>query len=159
MIRQAKFGDIPEIARLMQAMYLRSKYVGRDEIDIKEAKALAVQSVQRHGLKTPGGTCVFVAQDREPLTGFIIGVLDRVYHIGRKLMATDIFWYADDGSPRDAIMLFDAYLKWAGSVPGVIELKNGATDAIGGDYSRVAKLYERRGFKQTGVIYEKAVQS
>jgi hypothetical protein len=156
MIRPAKHGDIPAIAALFEEMYARSKYKGRDEIDMKLCKSLAMQSIQRHGLQSAGGACVFVI-DANGVCGFVIGVLDRVYHVGRKLMASDLFYYASArAQPREAIKLYDAFLAWAASIPGVIEIKSGATDAIG-DYSRVENLYRRKGLVQCGVLYERVV--
>jgi hypothetical protein len=153
MIRQAKCGDIPALTELMLDMYRRSQYVEYDEPDIKETKSILLQAITRHGLKAAGGTCVFVIEEDGTLTGFIIGVLERFYHIGKKLSATDLFYYAIDGAdPREAIRLFDAYLEWARKIPNVIRIRNGATDAIG-DYGKVEKLYQRRGLTQEGVIY------
>lgn len=154
-IRAAKFADLPKIADLMTEMYERSKYKARDEIDMKEAKALVMQSIQRHGLKTLGGTCVYVIEGEGKLDGFIIGVLKRTYDIGKKLQATDWFFYAREGvEPRSPIALFDKYLAWAEAIPDLVSLVNGATDAIG-DPGRVEFLYRRRGFVQCGVIYER----
>lgn len=157
MIRQAKFGDIPALAALMDEMYRRSKYRDRDEIDMKSAKALVMQCIQRHGMQRAGGSSVFVIDRDGKIDGFIIGLLEPIYHIGKKLTATDLFYYArEKARPQDALRLFDQFIAWAESIPDVIEIRNGATDAIG-DYRRVEALYRRKGLAQSGVIYERSV--
>lgn len=158
-VRDAKFADTPAIVHLLHEMYLKSPYVGRDEIDDRLARSTVMQSIQRHGLMRDGGCWVQVAEiggDRR-VVGFIIGMLDRVYHIGTKLMATDLFYYAnDDADPKDAIRLLDNMIQWAESNPQVAEIKLGAVDTVG-DYRRTEKLFQRRGFTQCGVIYSKEV--
>lgn len=157
MIRKAKFGDIPALTELFLEMYDRSKFKGLDEPNIKAVKSIMMQSIQRHGNARAGGTCVFVIDREGALKGFIVGALEPVYHVGYKLQATDIFYYASKGAGRDAIRLFDAFIEWGESVSDLLHFQNGATDAVG-DYSRVAALYERRGFRQSGVIYERSQQ-
>lgn len=154
MIRPAKFGDINALVELMKEGHARSKYAGRDEVDVKEAKALLMASIQRHGLKREGGTCVFVT---DQVDGFMMGMVDRVYHVGTKLVAQDLFYYAREGvKPQDAVGLLGAYLDWAESIPNVIEIRNGVTDIIG-DVERVEALYRRRGFTRCGVIMERKI--
>lgn len=154
-VRPARFGDIPILTELLEQAYRRSKYRDRTPVSIKEAKALLVQAIQRHGLAAAGGACVFVSEHDGAVDGFISGLLDRVYHIGEKLSATDFFFYvAPDGSPASAGGLIDAFVDWALGIEAVIEIRLGATDIIQ-DYERTAALYRRKGFIQTGVIYER----
>jgi hypothetical protein len=158
-IRNASAVDTPAIYALLEEMYRSSPYVDRDQIDARLAKALIVQAIQRHGGHNDGSTWVQVAvTDDGAVCGFIIGMLDRVYHIGQNLMATDLFFYANqDADPRDAIRLLDGLIGWAESNPKVIEIKLGAVDTVG-DYRRTEKLFQRRGFEQCGVIYAKEVR-
>ena len=122
---------------------------------MKVAKSLLVNSIQRHGAVGVGGTCVFVSENDGAIDGVIVGVLDRVYHVFDKLSATDLaFYVAPGGSPSSAGALFDAFFEWAEGIEGVIEVQIGATDMIQ-DYERTAALYRRKGFTQTGVIYER----
>ena len=154
-VRPAKFGDINRLAELLEQGYQRSKYRDRGSIIIKETKALLVNAIQRHGLKSAGGSCVFVSEHDGLVDGFIAGLLDRVYHIGDKLSATDFFFYvAPDGSPTSAGGLIDAFIDWALDIETVAEIRLAATDIIQ-DYERTAALYRRKGFTQTGVIYER----
>ncbi len=159
MIRQAKFGDIPRLTELLEQGHQRSKYRDRGSINIKEAKSLLVNAIQRHGLTSAGGSCVFVSEHQGVVDGFIAGLLDRVYQIGDKLSATDIFFYvAPDGSPASASGLADAFIEWALNIEAVIVMQLSATNIIQ-DYERAAALYRRKGFTQTGVIYERRTDS
>jgi len=145
---------MPALVALLTDMYERSKYRNIVDVDWKVAKSLLLQAITRQGAKCAGGSCVFVIDRSGYIEGFIVGILDRVYHIGAKLMATDLFYYVRPSSgAHDAAKLFDAFVDWARSVPDVIEIRNGATDAIG-DFRRVEKWWQRRGMKQVGVIYE-----
>ena len=153
--RPARFGDIPRLAELLEQAHQRSKYRDRTTVNVKEIKALMMQSIQRHGLAQAGGSCIFVTEHQGAVDGFIAGLLERVYHVGDKLSATDFFFYvAPDGSPASAGGLIDAFVDWARGVEAVIEIRLGATDIIQ-DYQRTAALYRRKGFIQTGVIYER----
>lgn len=154
-VRVARFGDIPKIAALLEEGYRRSKYRDLGTMSAKEAKALLVQAIQRHGLKTVGGSSVFVSEHEGAVDGFIVGMLDRVYHVGNKLWANDVFFYVTPkGSPRSAGRLFDAFLDWADSIENAVLIQGSATDIIQ-DYDKVAALYRRKGMVQTGVIYER----
>ena len=155
MVREAKFGDIPRLAELLEQGYQRSKYRDRSSVSAKESKALLVNAIQRHGLTSAGGACVFVSEHEGAVDGFIAGLFDRVYHIGDRLSASDIFFYvAPDGSPTSAGHLADAFIEWALDNEKVITMLLSATDIIQ-DYERVAALFRRKGFTQTGVIYER----
>lgn len=158
MIRRAAFTDIPRIYALMEEMYARSKYAGRGSIDAQKAKGLLMTCIQRHGAPGDGGTLVMVAEKEGAVVGFIIGILEGVYHIGRELMATDLYFYVSPkGNAGDAGALLDAVIQWAKSNPRVIELCFGVTDAIG-DYQKPSALYRRRGFKQAGAMWEIALE-
>lgn len=155
MVRKAKFGDIPRLAELLEQGARRSKYSDRCSFDMKETKSLLVNAIQRHGLASAGGSCVFVSEHAGAVDGVIVGVLDRVYHIFDKLSAGDLaFYVTPGGSPRSAGALIDAYFEWADGIDAVIETLLGATDIVQ-DYEIAAALYQRKGMVQTGVIYER----
>lgn len=155
-IRPAKFADIPRLTELVKEGYERCKYKDLGAVDEKAAKGLFMHAIQRHGLQTEGGACVFVAERNGKVEGYIIGVLARVYHVGDHLEASDLhFFQSENGNPADAVRLFGAYIKWASGNKKVVIARNGATDIIDPDWSRAAKLFERAGFVQSGVIYER----
>lgn len=156
MIRRARFGDIPGLYRLIGEGHANSRYAASEEIDEREAKALLMRCIQRHGSPNVGGSCVFVAEAGGRIDGFIVGLLDRVYHLGRRFSAEDLFFYVSpDSEPTMAGRLIDAYVAWAEANEKVIEIKLAATDIID-DWRRTAHLYERKGFHQIGAIYERA---
>ena len=143
------------MAELLEQGHRRSKYRDRGSVNTKEAKSLLVNAIQRHGLPSVGGACVFVSEHEGVVDGFITGLLERVYHIGDKLSATDFYFYvAPEGSPTSAGSLADAFIEWALGIEAVIVMQLSATDIIQ-DYERAAALYRRKGFTQTGVIYER----
>ena len=159
MIRPAKFGDIPRLAELMEIMYQRSIYRDDCGFDEKEAKALLVRCIQRHGGRQDGSTFVTVAERNDVVQGFIIAALSRLYGIGTKLAAADTHFYVDTGAhPRDAFKMLNAYVAWAKENDQVIEINLCATNAVG-DFERTEKLYKRLGFAPFGVVLTKRVNT
>ncbi|MCB1511065.1 MAG: hypothetical protein KDJ36_09180 [Hyphomicrobiaceae bacterium] len=156
MVRDANFADIPAMVAVLYAGYLKSHYAGDDrvEFDVREAKRLLMQAIQRHGHLTGGGTWVQVAESNGTVTGLIVGTLSRVYAIGTRLMATDLFWVAcDDVDPLDPARLMRNMMAWARSNPDVIEVKCGTTAIIRDDPAAAGVILERLGMKQYGNIY------
>ena len=157
MIRPAKFADIPAMAGMLDEMFQQSIYVGHDEPDMKVAKGLLMHALQRHGSPGYSGTNVMVADVGGKAEAMLVGVTDRVYHIGHMMTATDLYYYASPrAGARAAIALIDNFLDWAEGHPKVVEICLGATNAVG-DYHRTELLYRRKGLEQTGVMYGKMI--
>ena len=138
MIRDARFADIPAILMLLQEGYARSHYAkeGRASIDVKEAKRLLFNAIQRHGGQTGGSCWVQVSEANGTVCGLIAGTLARPYMIGTGLMATDLFWLAGTGCPvGDAFRLMRGMIEWATAKPDVIEIRCGTTAAIQARFS------------------------
>jgi hypothetical protein len=153
-IRTANFADVPRLAELVQDGYARSIYAGRGSIDVKATKALMVSSIQRHGHKGEGGTLVLVAEHNGAVEGFMIGILNRVYAVLDKLMASDFMLYCSErADPADAGKLIRRLQDWGRKNPEVIEIVMGLHSLIE-PWQRAAPLYERAGMTQTGAIYE-----
>ena len=155
MIRDAKFADIPGIIGLLEYGYAHSHYAKAKlaRIDQKEAKRLLVQSIQRHGGKNGGACFVQVAESFGVINGLILGTLARVYAIGDKLTATDLFWLAAPTvNPSEPLRLMKNMVEWAWKSPHVIEVKCGAT-AIIQDPEGAGSLLERLGMTKFGNIY------
>lgn len=160
MIRDAKFTDIPAIVWLMQDALARSHYAsgGMGEIDVAEAKRMLVTAIQRHGHRTGGACWVQVAETSGIVTGLILGTLARVYSIGTKLYATDLFWITSPAvDPRDSIGLMRGMVKWAESCPNVVEIKCGTTQTINEDAGKAGKVLRRLGMAPYGEIYRKEI--
>lgn len=161
MIRNAKFEDIPAIIELLHDAFSRSHYAKEKvgAIDVKEAKRLLLQSIQRHGYSHGGACWVQVAESHGIITGLILGTLVRVCVIGDKLMATDLFWIASNiVEPGDPYALMKGMINWAKSCPEVVEVKCGSTAIIRDNPEEAAAVLKRLGLKRYGVIYREAIR-
>lgn len=157
MIRPAKFVDIPRLVDLLCEMHGASKYAGTVDVDRKAAHTLMQQCVTRHGGKHEGAALVMVAEHEGQIEGFVVGLLDRVYHIGTKLAANDVYLHVTEkGRPRDVRRLLDAYVAWAAENPKVAEIRLSWTDTMEGA-EKIDGLYKRMGFRRCGAIYERGV--
>lgn len=157
MIRPAKFADIPRMVEILKEIHLRSIYADWGEIDLPETKRLLLHSIQRHGHLNAGGTLAMVAEKDNQVEGLIIGVLDRIYGIGTKLYATDLFFVATPlVDPRDPPRLVDALIAWAKQAPLCRQITMGVTTAAG-DPKRTGKILARKGLRPSGEMYSMEV--
>lgn len=148
-VRAAQFVDIPRLVDLIQRTHAGSIYAQRCSIDVKLLKATLLHAIEKHGGKKCGSSLVMVSEEAGIVTGLLLGLVDRVYVVMDRLYVTDLFYVCPN--PRDALKMLARLLAWAKSIPGVIEVRLGATDAIG-EWARVQRLYERLGMKQSGVM-------
>lgn len=150
MIRDARFQDIPRIRAILREAYERSDYVkGLCGFDDGEATRLLAHGIQQHGAET----LVCVAERNGTVEGFIFGVLSRVYHVGDRNMASDLFWLATENvDPRDPRRLMKAMVAWGRSMPNVVEIRCGAT-AILQDPESAGRILESLGMDRYGLIY------
>jgi hypothetical protein len=157
-VRAAKYADISGLCALMRDGHARSKYADVGGIDTAEARQIFMGAIQRMASTGPGACCVFVAEGEEGINGVFIGVLERVYHVGDKLSATDLFFYTAPGAnPWAASTMLEGFEKWASANPRVIEIRLGVTDVIDANPETLAGIYEKRGYKRVGVILERKV--
>ena len=155
MIRPARHVDVWRIVELLVKKQGESVYAGRVSVDEPAARKLVTSLIQRHGGSNDGAACVFVAEQDDTICGFIIGALSRVYLIGDKLVAQDMFLVADDGAPAFACSkLIDAYIAWAEACPKVIEINLSWTDILETGPAMGA-VYERKGFVRCGAVYRR----
>lgn len=155
MIRQAKAAtDIPAIEAMLRDMHAASKYAGRVDICEKTMRELLLAMIAQQGQNGAQASFVRVAEEDGEPVGFVIGVLDRIYHIGKKLRANDVYLYVKPGAKLGhTLRLVDAYIGWALANPKVLEIVLSWTDTLPGA-ERIAKLYGRKGFTKCGEIYE-----
>lgn len=150
MIRPAIFGDMNRLLVLMKQLHERSVYADR-EMDEGQFRHLCQQAIMQHH-KGKGG-CLFVWEQGGVIEGFIMGAVDRLYLIGKDLIASDLFTFTSTlASPRAAGKLIDAFIAWAKTVPGIYQIQMGVTGAAQ-DWHRAAKLIERRGFIADGAMF------
>lgn len=154
MVRPAQFADILRLVDLAHELHARSVYAGRATADVPAFKALCVRSIRAHGL----GACLFVSEKDGNITGFIFGVIDKIYGILKEHYATDVLFYvSDEGAANDARDLIDSFISWASGVPSVIEIRCGISNAVM-DWKRTSKLYARKGFVQDGVTLVRRIE-
>lgn len=159
MIRPAKFADVPAMVGIMEARYQVSLYAKLGAMDVPAAKRLLVGSVQRHGGTGEGATLVMVAEGLAGVTGFIVGLLDRVYHVGVPLTCTDLFFTSQPGANDfDPVGLLGSVVAWGEANPRVVELKMGVVDTFGTDLDRADVLYRRFNLERCGAIYRRSIE-
>ena len=150
MIRPAKHQDIPRCRAIMRDAYDRSDYAGTlCGFDDAEATRLLVHAVQKH----QDGAFFEVAESKGEVEAFIVGILSRVYCVGTKLRASDLFWLATEQvEPRQPRKLMKNMITWARSNPDVVEVYCGAT-AVVQDPDKAGRILESLGMKHYGAIY------
>lgn len=153
MIRKATYQDAPAIMALIRAQHAKSKYATRCRIAEPALQHLVTSMIGQQGQIGPQGTLVLVAEHNGEPVAFIAGILDRVYQIGAKLTAQDLFFVNEGGSVGDTLKLLDGYIAWARSIRAVLEIVVSWSDTLPGA-EQVAKLYARKGFSKTGELFE-----
>jgi GNAT superfamily N-acetyltransferase len=156
MIRPAKHADTPALLVLLTEAHAQSRFAtdGFVSVDMRYAQKLLGQLIQRHGHTHDGGSCVFVFERDGVIEGFIAGVLDRVYHIGDMLQASDMFLFARAGRGPIAPLLIEAYIDWSSANPHVLEIMLSWSDALDSG-AKAGALYERMGFTRCGAMYRR----
>lgn len=159
MIRAARFMDVIRLAELLAQSHEATRYADL-AFDAAAARKLLAQFVQRHGGTHDGATCLFVLENGEGvICGFVAGAMDRVYHVGEKLAANDVFLIAaPDAPPTTARRLLAAYIDWAQRAPDCVEIRLSWTDALPTG-ERMGPIYQRMGFRKCGEIYERATRA
>lgn len=154
MIRPAKSVDAFSLTDLLGELHGVTIYKGL-ELDAAYARKLFAQFAQRHGGSHDGATCLFVHERKGVIGGFVAGMLDRVYHVGEDLWATDVFIHVKAGEPASTVRdLLNAYVEWAEGNPRVFEVRLSASYATE-DGKRVCAVFERMGFEECGRTYRR----
>lgn len=153
MLRGPKsFADVLGIIDVLRWGHENSAYRGLT-FDEKEANSVVCQAVQRHAHKNRTGSFVQVSEVEDKIAGFIIGVLQPVYHVHREVGATDLFWITQPKCPvREKVGLMLSLVDWAKAHPHCVEITSAASDAMG-TASKAAPILEKLGFKPFGSIY------
>jgi RimJ/RimL family protein N-acetyltransferase len=155
MIRAARFQDVTVIAEMLREMHVASKYFGRVGISEKVMDQMLMAMIAQQPQMGPQGTYVAIAERGGHPVGFMIGVLDRVYQIGDRLVANDVFLHVREGGGAGAsIALIRGYIKWASAIRTVVEIKLSWVNTLPGA-GRVAAIYEKCGFERAGEIFER----
>lgn len=158
MLRTTKgFADAPGILDVLRWGHEHSVYAKRTFHEA-EANRIICQAIQRNGFTSPAGTFVMVSEVEGEIQGFIIGVLQPVYHVHTELGATDLFWIARPKCPaRDRVGLMLGLVDWAKAHPKCVEITAAASDAMGGA-EKATKILEKLGFERSGSIFRMEVK-
>lgn len=148
-VRPARFVEVPAMVALLEEHYPSTRYAGIVDLDAEYARKLLAQIVQRHGGEHAGATCCFVYERAGAIVGFIAGQLDRVYGVGAKLSAHDIFLVARKDSHAVSLPLIKAYRDWAFASPKIFEVYLTHSDVLPG-WERLAAIYSKLGFVKSG---------
>jgi hypothetical protein len=155
-IRDAKFIDIHAMTLFLQECHARSHYAaeGVVKVDVPETKRLLGAGLGRHGHKGIGACWLQVVDNDGRVDGLMYATLARVYGIGDKLFATDMFWATSErASPADALVLMRNMIDWAKTCPLVIEVRCGVTAVINDRPEITARLLKRMGMQDYGSIH------
>jgi hypothetical protein len=154
MIRRATFDRRPAIMALIRDAARALEICQPLPYRRAALEHLVTAMIAQQGQIGPQGSCVFVAVRDGKAVGFIAGILDRVYQIGKKLVAQDLF-FVNEGAVGDTLALLDEYVAWARNIRAVLEIVVSWTDTLPGA-ERVAQLYSRKGFIKSGEISRSA---
>lgn len=155
-MRPARTFDALRIVALLEEAHASSRFADAVGVDRDYARKLIAGLVQRHGGAHDGASLVNVIEVDGQIEAFMLGILGRVYHIGDKLVADDMFLVATDKAPKTATnRLIGAYLDWAEANPRVHEIRLSWSDALDTG-PRMASIYERKGFTLCGSVYRRA---
>lgn len=157
MIRPALTTDVFAIADILCERAKDSRYHGITAPDPKLARQMFAQAVQRHGGTTEGATFLMVNETDGEIDAFMFGTLNRIYVVGDKLGASDVFLLGKtDCDPRAMGRLVRAYLDWAESSPKCVEIGLSWADSLPGSED-ITSFYERLGFTLRTKGYSRAV--
>lgn len=151
MIRAARHTDQRAIEGLIRRQHAASKFAGRVGISDKALESVMLGLIAGQGQTSVGATIVTVAMRDGKVTGFIAGQLQRVYSIGDRLEANDLF-FVNEGAATDTFALVDSYLSWATGNRKVLEVRMGWTDSIPGA-ERITGLLSRKGLHKSGEVW------
>lgn len=155
-LRAARFADAPELAKILAERQEDSRYAGEVEVDQPYARKLIANAIGRHGGTTDGGCFVMVAADDDDRAqAFVLGTLGRIYNVGTKLGASDMFLIGRKSVSAFVLdQLFDAYFEWADTNPRVYEIGASWSDVVPGS-KRFAASFRRRGFQKIVEVWSK----
>lgn len=153
--RAGRAADAPALVGIINERLPEMRYAGLVDVHEDTARKLFAQAAFRHGHTNDGGCWLEVAESDRGIEAFILGALARVYHIGTKLCAQDMFIIGrKDCAPAALDRLVSGYVDWAASNPRVADIHLSWSDALP-DGSRFASVCKRRGFILCGENYRR----
>lgn len=155
--RPARSVDAFALVEILQERHAETRYAGCVAIDEMIARKVFAHAAQRHGGHFEGATFLMVAESDARIEAFMLGELTRIYMVGDRLAASDLFLIGrKDCDPRALPALVDRYIAWAEASPKVHEITLSWSDAVPG-HEAVCALYERKGFTPCQRGYRRTV--
>lgn len=141
MIRNARVEDWPQVVELGLRLLEKTPY--------RDVRLDREQSLHTYSLCMNSALgFAKVATRNGDITGLLLGVADRLWW-SKSRYASDLVFYCEDG--RSGLSLLTAFVEWAWTVPGVVEVTCAQSSAIRTE--ETAKLYQRVGFRQMGGLW------
>jgi hypothetical protein len=159
-IRAATTGDLPRLFELVMDVHARSSFRERGiEPSPTIVRSTMLEGVRKHGGQHAGSTLVNVIEYRDRVEAFMYGLLQPIYGLGIGLEAQDFLLTTSAKAPKLApALLIDAYLTWALACEKVRDIYLSWTDVAGVDGSKIARLYQRKGFQRCGEIWKRGAR-
>lgn len=152
-MRPACFGDTRRLVDMLVEQQTKSVYAGLVGVNTDVARKLIAGLIGRHGNSYDGGSLCNVVEVDGVIEAFSIGVLQRVYLIGDRLEAVDVFLIATGKAPATAWRaLRDAYLAWADQNHRVVQTILSHSDALPTG-ARMSRSYAKLGFAKSGEMW------
>lgn len=159
-IRRASHTDMNRLYELVEELHAASEYPAR-EIDLspRAVRELFQAALAHNGHTGSGGTLLNLYEKDGKAVGFMLGGLQRVYHICNRLEAQDFFLYCSPEAPaRASSQLLDAFIEWALGNPKVADIVLSSNDVAGADPEKLGKMFARKGFTKRGEIWKRTGQ-
>lgn len=141
MIRNARVEDWPQVIALGERLLEKTPY---SDLILDRPQCLRTYS---QCMNSAMGFAKVSVKD-EKITGILLGIADRLWW-SKSRYASDLVFYCEDG--RSGVLLLRAFVKWAWSVSGVVEVTCAQSSSI--RQESTAKLYQREGFQQMGGLW------
>ncbi len=154
--RPARSIDAPALVDILKERHAETRYGSDVRIDEVIARKVFAHAAQRHGGTNEGAMFLMVAEQGDgTIDAFMLGHLARIYMVGDKLVATDLFLIGHRNcDPRCMNGLIEHYLAWAEENPKVHEIVLSWSDAVP-ESGAINALYERKGFTLCGTSYRR----
>lgn len=142
MAREARFGDIPGIAALVERAAERSEYASLT-LDVPKVKQGALAAIRARQ--------AWVAEDGDgAVCGVLAGATESIYGVFRERVAFDQPFMVEPGTPfRETAALACMFLAWAWAQPGVVYVQVSTNGAMPG-WERLGGFYRGLGFEPHG---------
>lgn len=157
MLRRATVSDLARLYELVFDVAAKSTFAARNiNPSPNLVRSLLMDGVRKNGGEHAGSTLLNVIEFRGRIEAFMFGLLQPIYGIGIDLEAQDILLYATKDAPKlSTSLLIDAYVEWALAARRCRDINLSWTDVAGVDGTRLAKIYQRKGFQRCGEIWKR----